>query len=223
MRGLLIALFGPRPKLAAIGLVARWLFWFAIGHLIPIVAGVLVARSAGPREGLYATAGVEALLFGVGFVFRPVRTWGQAYRFLRKWPAVYGTIAHRPTVVDVEAPTLNKARSRAVGMRPLLAAPWLIPVPRIRGGVVTWRCFPPPGKTFADMALNADSIAAANRTVNQVMVDYRKTTSSTGRLVVIFGDPLTETIKPDWARQPTTGIPTTRPTGLGPVDLGDAT
>ncbi len=187
VRLLLRELMADRPWLVRSALAVRWLWWLAAGCPLAAVGWFLVIGLGG---SLMAAMIVGVVIAGAHLAFERVvprvRTWRLGCRFRRRWPSVWlATIAGRWS-------------AKPAG-RELLAAPGLGWFPSAGSTWVSWSVRLRAGSSMQDLVEVADRLAAADRRVERVEVEWRRPTDSVGWLTVSFVDGLEQVEAPQWA------------------------
>ena len=124
--------------------------------------------------------------------------WREAWRFRRRWPNDWATVAAKTARVQAEVGTSKEPIASAV-LRPVADHPKMSWLPRIEWPVVSWWVGPPPGRSLAALDELAVVLAANISRVSDVVVDYERENDSHGRLIVSFDDVLGRPSSPTWA------------------------
>lgn len=124
---------------------------------------------------------------------RAVFGWKLAWRFRSRWPMEWAIPANKTRTVQAEVGNTAEA---TVTIRPVFDAPKMSWWPQIQWPVITWWVSPPPGRTFAQFDAVLDVLASNIANVVEVSLDYERSSSSIGRLSILFDDPLAEPILP---------------------------
>ena len=83
-------------------------------------------------------------------------------------------------------------------IRPVFDAPKMSWWPRVEWPMISWWVSPPPGRTFEQFEAVLDVLASNVANVVSVQLDYERSSSSIGRLSVLFDDPLADPALPDY-------------------------
>ncbi|MEM9656442.1 MAG: hypothetical protein AAGA65_30480 [Actinomycetota bacterium] len=133
-------------------------------------------------------------------ICRAVFGWKLAWRFRSRWPMEWAIPANKTRTVQAEVGNTSEA---TVTIRPVFDAPKMSWWPEIEWPVVTWLVSPPPGRTFAQFDAVLDVLASNIANVVDISLDYDRSSSSVGRLSILFDDPLSMPILPvDHTTQP---------------------
>lgn len=155
--------------------------------------------------------------------------WREAWRFRRRWPAIWAEVAAKTASVQAEVGTANEPTSPAA-LRPIADHPKLGWWPKNEWPVVWWWVGPPPGRSLDSLAELAEILTANITRVAGIHIDYDSPGASWGRLIVIFEPVLNDTTQPAWATAlppaavplPPAPAPAVRPQ-LGSGDGSEAT
>jgi hypothetical protein len=126
-------------------------------------------------------------------VARVVFGWRLAWRFRSRWPMEWAIPANKTKTVQAEVGTTSEA---TVTIRPVFDAPKLSWWPRIEWPMISWWVSPPPGRTFEQFDEVLDVLASNIANVVSIQLDYERSSSSIGRLSVLFDDPLAMPVLP---------------------------
>lgn len=154
------------------------LAWAAVFQLL-----FVLATNGGAPARLLMRRKLARLVFG----------WKLAWRFRSRWPMEWAIPANKTRTVQAEVGTTSEA---TVTIRPVFDAPKLSWWPKIEWPVITWWVSPPPGRTFAQFDAVLDVLASNIANVVDVSLDYERSSSSIGRMSVLFDDPLSMPILP---------------------------
>ena len=184
------------PRLAPWGVRLRSLFHWLIGSPIQTLA-TIDGLVLWPLLGLpwrWLAVALAVIHVAVSVVQR-VRYrhggwligWHDAWRFRRRWPSVWATVAAKTARVQAEVGTSNEPIASAV-LRPVADHPKLSWLPQIEWPIVSWWVGPPPGRSLLALDDLAVVLAANVPRAADVQVDYERENDSHGRLIVSFGD-----------------------------------
>lgn len=126
-------------------------------------------------------------------VCRIVFGWRLGWRFRARWPMEWTVASTKTRAVQAEVGTTAEA---TVTIRPVFDAPKLSWWPRIEWPAISWWVSPPPGRTFEQFDAMLDVLASNMANVVSVSLEYERSSSSIGRLTVLFDDPLAEPVLP---------------------------
>lgn len=195
MRWILKAIAARWPAVALSATAVRWMFLYALGHPVAALAAlsaVLVdANFVGVAGAVVVGVAVEYLLAGS---FEPLNVWMFTIWFWRTWPIRWAEVAGKTG--SVQAVTGGENQQKAAS-RPVLDAPAIWPDSISRSGC-SFRCGPPPGRTFAQLVEVADQIAASDARIVSVEIGYQTSSSSSGTLFAGTVDPLVDVGRPSW-------------------------
>ncbi|MGH1488196.1 MAG: hypothetical protein ACRBK7_02190 [Acidimicrobiales bacterium] len=128
-------------------------------------------------------------------VARAVFGWRLAWRFRARWPMEWAIPANKTKAVQAEVGSTSEA---TVTIRPVFDAPKLSWWPRLEWPMISWWVSPPPGRTFEQFEELLDVLASNIANVVSINLDYERSSSSIGRLSVLFDDPLAEPVLPEF-------------------------
>jgi len=132
----------------------------------------------------------------MGFrVARVVFGWRLGWRFRSRWPMSWAVSANKTKTVQAEVGTTSEA---TVMIRPVFDAPKMSWWPRIQWPMISWWVSPPPGRTFEQFEAVLDVLASNMANVEAIQLDYERTSSSVGRLSVLFDDALATPTLPEY-------------------------
>lgn len=126
---------------------------------------------------------------------RMVFGWKLAWWFRSRWPMEWSIAAAKTRTVQAE---VGNNAEPAVTIRPVFDSPKLGWWPKIDWPVISWWVSPPPGRTFEQFDQMLDILASNMANVVGMSIDYERSTSSLGRLSVLFDDPLAEPVLPEY-------------------------
>jgi hypothetical protein len=127
-------------------------------------------------------------------VLRAVYGWKLGWRFRARWPMEWAIPANKTRTVQAEVGTTAES---TVTIRPVFDAPKLSWWPCIEWPTITWLVSPPPGRTFAQFDAVLEVLASNIANVVEITLDYERSSSSVGRMSVLFDDPLAVPVLPD--------------------------
>ncbi len=156
------------------------LTWAAVFGLL-----YLLAVNGGPPSRFIMRFRLARLVFG----------WKIAWAFRSRWPMEWSIAAAKTRTVQAE---VGNNAEPAVTIRPVFDSPKLGWWPRIEWPVISWWVSPPPGRTFEQFDQMLDVLASNMANVIGMSLEYERSTSSLGRLSVLFDDPLVEPVLPDY-------------------------
>ena len=206
--------------------VAWWLLGGRTALIITGVFGVVsfvvyALATNGERDmSAGASGSIARWLMAMRWVRGPV-AWKLAFRTRGRWPGDWARPAAKTRAVQAEVGTAREAR---VTIRPVLDHPKISWLPKIEWPVVSWWVSPPPGRSFEEFDRMLPVLAANMINVVAIELDYERSTSSIGRMSVLFADPLADVGEPVWdtpvSDSPSNGV--TEPVfddsdGLAPV------
>lgn len=128
------------------------------------------------------------------WVAQKVFGWKLAWRFRSRWPMEWAIPANKTRTVQAEVGTTSEA---TVTIRPVFDAPKMSWWPQIEWPVISWWVSPPPGRTFAQFDAVLEVLSSNIANVVDITLDYERSSSSIGRLSVLFDDPLAIPLLPD--------------------------
>ena len=196
MRWILKAIAGRWPSAALFATGARWVALFAFGHpvvLLAALAAILVDARSLPGIAGVALVGIA----GEWLLSRSLpafKVWQFTLWFWRTWPIRWAEVAGKTGAVQAVTGGENQQRAAS---RPVLDAPTIWPR-SLTGSGCLFRCGPPPGRTFSQLAEVAEQLAASDRRIVSVEVDYRSSSASSGLLFAALADPLVNVGEPAW-------------------------
>ncbi len=200
-----------RPKWAARAVTGRNAWHWILANLVSLAVKAVLWIAFDPKVALILGA-AYALMFFLAYslatnggppsrflmrwrICRAVFGWKLAWRFRARWPMEWSIGAAKTRAVQAEVGT---SAEPAVTIRPIFDAPKMSWWPQMQWPVISWWVSPPPGRTFAQFESMLDVLASNLTNVVGLTLDYERSTSSIGRLSVLFDDPLADPIVPDY-------------------------
>ncbi|MEM9656488.1 MAG: hypothetical protein AAGA65_30710 [Actinomycetota bacterium] len=157
--------------------------WITLAWAAVMQIGFILATNGGAPARLLMRWRAARVVFG----------WKLAWRFRSRWPMEWAIPANKTRAVQAEVGNTSEA---TVTIRPVFDAPKMSWWPQIEWPTISWMVSPPPGRTFAQFEQVLDVLASNIANVVEMTVDYERSSSSIGRLSVLFDDPLAEPILP---------------------------
>lgn len=162
-----------RQQIAA--LVLRWVLHVIAGHPLGALSVPVFALSG---SVWFASGLVIVDAAATSIIPGPTR-WARACSFRRKFPAAAITVA-KHSLVDFNESNINPPR---IGIIPDLSNP----------NAVAFKIRPAVGSTLEQLEKDASSIAAQLPAVHSLVLEFDQTTSSRGKITVLFANTLSQT------------------------------